>query len=307
MPCYKPLSAFQDANGTVAFTERKGANWIRTLTLPCGRCVGCRLERSRQWAVRCLHESKSNHENCFITLTYSEEHLPENMSLNYDVFQRFMKRLRKHFGSKRVRFYMCGEYGETNPSTGLIDGGIYRPHFHACLFGVDFPDKVLASNKGGKKLYDSKILERLWGFGGVRVGELNFETAAYTARYIMKKITGDPAEEHYSYVVPATGEIVQREPEFCHMSLKPGIGAEWLDKFHQDVYRFDYVVVRGREAKPPRYYDKRYAKRHEDAFATIQDSREVKSYARRLDNTDSRLAVKEVVAKARVSLFKRNL
>lgn len=295
MPCFHPISAFQLASGDVVFAER--GDVARSLTLPCGRCVGCRLERSRQWALRCLHEAKCHDQNCFLTLTFNDEHCPRDMSLDYRVFQRFMKRLRKHFSPRTVRFYMCGEYGER----------FERPHFHACIFGVDFEDKVVISDAGGSKLYRSPTLEILWPFGHSSIGEVNFQSAAYVARYVMKKITGDLAEDHYRYVDLTTGEIYQRTPEFCRMSLKPGIGAEWLDKFRSDVFPRDYVVVRGHKSKPPRYYDKRYAAYDPLEFEYLQYKRVLDSGKRRGDNTPERLKAREVCAKARVNQFKRSL
>ena len=111
MPCFHPLDAWQCLNGDVVFTDNLARNdVIRRLSLPCGRCVGCRLERSRQWAVRCMHEASMHMFNSFVTLTYDDDHLPEYNSLNYKHFQDFMKRLRKSHNG--VRFYMCGEYGE---------------------------------------------------------------------------------------------------------------------------------------------------------------------------------------------------
>ena len=135
MACYKPLRAWQCANGDVVFAELGRFDITRQLDLPCGQCVGCRLERSRQWAMRCLHEAKMHDRNCFVTLTYNNDNVPADRSLNYRDFQLFMKRLRFHFRGVPIRFYMCGEYGE--------DFG--RPHFHACLFGLDFPDKTRIS------------------------------------------------------------------------------------------------------------------------------------------------------------------
>lgn len=297
MPCYHPLSAWQCADGSVVFVERKG-DTIRSLSLPCGRCVGCRLERSRQWAVRCLHEAKCHRENCFITLTYDDDHIPRDMSLDYSVFQRFMKRLRKRFAGRTIRFYMCGEYGEQ----------FERPHFHACIFGVDFDDKVLVSNSSSSgPLYRSATLESLWPFGFSSIGEVTFNSAAYVSRYIMKKITGDMAEDHYRYVDLETGEIYQRTPEFCHMSLKPGIGALWLDKFQRDVFPRDYVVVRGHKSKPPRYYDRRYAKRDPLEFEYIQYKRVLDGEIRKSDNTPERLSVRRECAEARVDRFKRKI
>lgn len=298
MPCYHPLSAWQCADGSVIFVERKG-DAVRSLTLPCGRCIGCRLERSRQWALRCVHEAKCHDRNCFVTLTFDDAHAPRDMSLDYSVFQKFMKRLRKSFSGETVRFYMCGEYGET----------FGRPHYHVCLFGIDFDDKVLISGTAGddKALYRSERLGRLWPFGFSSIGAVTFESAAYVARYVMKKVTGDMAKDHYRYVDLETGEIYQRTPEFCKMSLRPGIGAFWLDKFSRDVYPRDYVVSRGTKAKPPRYYDVLYSRREPLEFEYLQYRRTLDADKRRDDNTLERLAVREECAKARLNQFKRSL
>lgn len=295
MPCYHPLTAYRSAQGDVVFVER--GDIVATLALPCGRCIGCRLERSRQWAVRILHETKCHADSCFLTLTFDEEHCPRNRSLDYKVFQDFMKRLRKRFSGKRVRFFMCGEYGEQ----------FDRPHFHACIFGIDFADKVLFSSAGGTKLYTSPVLDGLWPFGFSSIGEVTFESAAYVARYCVKKVNGDLAKDHYAMVDLDTGEVYQRTPEFAHMSLKPGIGALWLEKFRSDVYPRDYVVARGHKSKPPRYYDKRLKAALPDMHEDIICKRELDSLLRLDDNTSERLAVREVVAKARGDLYKRKL
>lgn len=296
VPCYHPLEAWQCADGSIVFSENKARGDGRRLDLPCGRCVGCRLERSRQWAARCVHESRSHDRNSFVTLTYSDGHLPPGGSLHYPDFQRFMKRLRKQFG-KGVRFYMCGEYGEE----------LDRPHYHVCLFGVDFSeDRKIWSNRNGYKLYRSPSLEVLWPFGHSLIAELNFETAAYTARYVMKKITGQAAEDHYRKVDPDTGEVFYLVPEFNRMSLRPGIGALFLDKYQADIYPHDYVVLNGSKAKPPRYYDKKFAEVDPDAFDQIKADRELAAYECRSDNTEARLAAKEAVASARLSLSKRD-
>lgn len=297
MACYHPIQAYQTADGSVVFSELRRYDTVRSLQVPCGQCVGCRLERSRQWAMRCLHESSLYKRNSFITLTYDDKHLPENGSLRYEDFQLFMKRLRKRF-KYSIRFYMCGEYGEN----------FGRPHFHACLFNHDFDDKVFWKTAGkGSKLYRSKALEELWPFGFSSVGDVNFESAAYVARYIMKKITGDAAATHYGVVDPETGEITQRVPEFNHMSLKPGIGARWLEKYSTDAYPLDYVIIRGRKVKPPKYYDRLFNRSEGLTFEEIQYERELEGRARFADNTDARLAVREQVATARLSLYKRHL
>jgi hypothetical protein len=307
MACYKPLTAYQCSDRSIIWREIPGADVVRTLSLPCGQCVGCRLERSRQWAVRCMHEAQMHTSNCFITLTYAPEHCPKDMSLDYNDYQLFMKRLRKRFTGKTIRFYMAGEYG-TN---------FDRPHFHACLFGLDFPDKkVFKRTSVGSVLYTSKILEELWPFGYSSIGDVNFESAAYVARYIMKKINGVTVNEnhevvdagaHYQYCDLETGEIIQRKPEFNKMSLKPGIGQTWLDKYMSDVYTEDQVVVRGKKCRPPRFYDNKFKLKFPEEFDMIQFAREMEGRSRAEDNSLERLAVKEKVALAKLSLLKRTI
>ena len=295
MPCYSPLRACQhhtggkpiflpsvskDASGKNLVSDqrqiiidtdyivRKFGVGYKRIFLPCGRCIGCRLERSRQWAVRCMHEASMHKRNCFLSLTYAPEFLPEGGTLCYRHFQLFMKKLRKYFGGTRIRFYMCGEYG----------GKKGRPHYHACLFGVDFDDKKLwGKSDSGHNIYRSAILEKLWTFGFSSVGDLCFASAAYTARYIVDKVTGDLAVDHYSVtdiVNPVTGEVFQKVPEFNNMSRKPGIASDWFDKYSADVFPHDYVVVNGKECKPPRYYDKKWAEFFFDEFELIKKCRE---------------------------------
>lgn len=298
MACYHPLQAFQAADGSVVFAER--GDIVRSLLLPCGQCVGCRLERSRQWAMRCMHEASLYRENCFITLTYDDAHVPKHGSLDYGDFQRFMKRLRKRCAPVRPRFYMCGEYGE--------DFG--RPHFHAVVFGWNFPDrKVWRKGGSGFKAFRSDMLESLWPFGFSSIGEVTFESAAYVARYCMKKVTGDGAGLHYltDHVDPDTGEVFSKVPEFNHMSLKPGIGAGWLEKWESDVYPQDYVIVRGKKMKPPKYYDRRYSERAPLDFEAVQFARELEARSYAADRTDERLAVREIVTEARLRAFKRSI
>lgn len=306
MPCYHPLQAYQSASGDVVFYESNRHDIVRSLQLPCGQCVGCRLERSRQWAIRCVHEASLYKRNCFITLTYSDEHLPDDRSLHYRDFQLFMKRLRKKFkgfqadkdGKFPIRFYMAGEYGEN----------FGRPHFHACIFNFDFQDKVLwKRTSAGSRVFRSRDLEELWPYGFSSVGDVTFESAAYVARYIMKKVNGDAAELHYEYTHPMTGEIISLTPEFNRMSLKPGIGSAWLDKYEKDVYPHDYVVINGKKVKPPKYYDKKFAKTYPVEFDLIQFDRESRAKENPEENWDDRLKVREQVAAARVSLFKRGL
>lgn len=270
----------------------------RPVTLPCGQCTGCRLERSRQWAVRCVHEAQLWDENCFITLTYDDEHLPSDGSLNRRHWQLFMKKLRKSVEPKRIRFYGCGEYGEK----------YHRPHFHACIFNHDFGDKTLWKVVNDVPLYQSEELSRLWGHGYCSVGAVTFQSAAYVARYIMKKITGEMASYHYVSFDPETGEIIQEvEPEFPMMSRGRGIGADWYDKFKTDCYPSDSIFVNGAHVRPPVFYDRRFEAEFPSDYARVKASRVVRGAKHADNNTPERLKVRKKVLDARLRLLPRNV
>lgn len=298
MACYHPLRAFQSASGAVVFTELQRDNIVRTLDLPCGQCIGCRLDRSRHWATRCVHEASQHHRNAFVTLTYNNDNLPPYASLRYRDYQLFIKRLRKRYGT--VRYYMGGEYGELRG----------RPHYHACLFGFDFDDKQrYKRTPGGFQLYTSAILEQLWGKGFCTIGEVNFETAAYVARYIVQKQTGKnnpKALEKYGEKIDVeTGEITKKIPEFNHMSLKPGIGRTWVDKYVTDIINDGQVVINGRKNKAPRYYDKLIKKLYPDKYEIIQQQRYEKGQPE--ENYPHRLEAKKQVKIAQTHKLLRTL
>ena len=282
MTCYHPIVAYQhkflhSKNGKHLIDFKGGSvrEWDE-IKLPCGRCIGCRLERSRQWAIRCVHESQYHDENMFLTLTFDDDHLDPEGSLRKSDFVLFMKRLRKYFDSqgKKIRFFHCGEYGS------LYE----RPHHHAIIFGADFSDKVLWSTSCGFPLFRSKSLEKLWPYGFSSIAGVSFESCAYVARYVTKKITGDAADEHYH----------GREPEYVTMSRMPGIGYQWLLD-HPEIYNFDEVVIRnGIKCKPPRYYDKIFDQIAPDYMEYIKNKRKLK--ASELDEKNripNRLAQKE--------------
>jgi len=288
MPCYHPMLAYRsrevNANGKrpIVFNPREAYSDL-IVTLPCGQCVGCRLERSRQWAIRCVHEAQMHKENSFITLTFDDEHLDPNGSLVKADFQKFMKRLRKRTGLK-IRYFHCGEYGEK----------FGRPHHHACLFGIDFPDKKLWKVQNGVNLYNSAELSSIWKFGFSSIGDVTFESAAYVARYIMKKITGDMAPEIYK----------NRVPPYTTMSRRPGVGKEWYDKFSSDVFPDDHVVIRnGVICKPPKFYDNQL---DEDQLDQVKQKRAIASRSRSENNSLGRLAVREKVKIAAIRQLKRD-
>lgn len=302
MPCYFPLHAFKakgkDASKTVVVFKRSDSFRGERLDLPCGQCIGCRLERSRQWAVRCMHEASLKEDNCFVTLTYDDDHLPKNGSLVLSDFQNFMKRLRKSIAPKRVRFFHCGEYGER----------FGRPHYHTLLFGHYFEDRAFFSERNGHRLYTSKALSELWPHGFATFGAVTFESAAYVARYVLKKVTGEKAEEHYK----------GRVPEYITMSRRPGIGTGWFAKYASDVYPRDSVVVRGVRTRPPRFYDGLLGKEDPSMLALLKIDRErngfrfvedvVDGRIVKVSDTDGRrLLVKEEVKRAEVASLRRPL
>jgi len=301
MPCFYPIDAWQDTDKKVHFYPKntgadtaprvnQALNYKRDLKLPCGKCVGCRLERSKQWAIRCLHESQQHDENCFLTLTLKDD----TEKLSVKTHQRFMKRLRKQTGMKQLRFYMCGEYGEKND----------RPHYHYIVFGYDFPDKTEWRKENGNQLWRSNQLEKIWGKGHCEIGAVTLESCAYVARYVMKKMTGTKAEEHYRRTDEA-GNDYWLLPEFNQMSRRPGIGKAWWDDFHTDVYPQDVVITRNRKSKPPRYYDKLLEKLKPIEMEAIKREREQKAKEKADDNTPARLLVKETVARAALANKRR--
>lgn len=289
------------------------------LSLPCGRCIGCRVASAEAWATRVMHEAQFHEHSCFLTLTYNDDHLPHDSGLNYRDFQLFMKRVRKWQPDRRycgvaatyrgrpysklvlenpIRYYMCGEYGDQK----------LRPHYHCALFGAVFPDMVpLYRTQSGSLIYESATLTKLWDLGHASIGELTSDSAAYIARYVVKKISGEAAAKHYRRVDPDTGEVFQVSPEFTRMSLKPGIGQKWIKKYYADVYPTDRINTQGKLTKPPRYYDKQMEVTNPDILTPVAEQRYKRAILTSEDNTAARLDVKHKLALAKAKFLKRNL
>lgn len=267
------------------------------IALSCGQCVGCRLEHSRQWAVRCIHEASLHRENCFITLTYDDENLPYGNSLAKSHLQKFFKRLRRRIQPKKVRYFACGEYGDE----------LGRPHFHALLFGHDFKDKTLWTQREGINLYVSDELDHIWGQGFATVGDATWETAAYVSRYVLKKRTGKQKQEHYERIVEETGEIIHLTPEYATMSLKPAIAREWFEAYRDDCFPKDFVTHRGKRYRLPKYYDELLRRDCEQTYEQIKEERKRKAHEWAHENTPNRRRQKEAVAQAKTEQLKRQL
>lgn len=294
MPCYHPLKAFRSPKG-VSF---KLVPDCYAISLPCGQCIGCRLERSRQWAVRLTHELLFHEESAFITLTYDEAHLPEDGSLDVKHFQDFMKRLRKRCGYTKLRFFHAGEYGEKKG----------RPHYHAIIFGASFTEGALEEEVSprGDRTWRSPVLSEVWPFGLNRVGKVTFESCAYVARYVTKKVTGKAAKEHYERVDFTDGEITVLKPEYCTMSRRPGIGAQYFEKYFRQAYPRDEVVARARLMKPPKFYDRMLEKCDPELYIEVKDRREYAlATCSKVDRSDRRLEERETVKLAQIGTLSR--
>lgn len=294
MACHFPRTGYKarsvnPASGrrSVVFSPREGYGDL-PVTVPCGQCLACRLTWAGDWAARCEKEAKLHEENCFITLTYGDEHLPiggtTRSSLSKRDWQLFMKRLRKEYGDG-IRFFATGEYGDQNQ----------RAHYHALLFGHDFPDKQLWKSRGSTRLFLSASLDRLWGLGFTSVGAVTFQSAAYVARYVVKKLKAENAE------------YADRTPPFVLMSRRPGIGAGWYERFHGDVYPEGTIIVgEGKRRRAPRYFDEKFRKQDPEAYRLMRAARRRRALEHGEDSP-RRLAQKNEVLIAQTNQLQRQL
>lgn len=302
MGCDYPITAYRSREFNpetkrygLTFNPLKALNSTNSIRVPCGKCQGCRLERSRQWAVRCKHEASLHDQNCFITLTYSVLNLPVDFSVHERDVQLFMKKYRKFCEPNKIRFFACGEYGDKN----------LRPHYHLLIFGHDFNDKTLYEiTPRGDRLYLSKSLQKLWPYGLAPLGSLTYQSASYTARYAMKKITGPMADEHYLRVHPNHGFICRVRPEFLLMSRRPGIGQGWIDKHRDEVATHDSVIIEGKQAQPPRYYFQQLTEEEQHKITTKRTIAAKHNVRPRTFNAETAHAE---TRDARISTLKRKL
>lgn len=356
MPCYHPITAFArtppgSTKKEIVFPLADGLDHMwsnghlynEKLKLPCGQCLGCRLEYSRQWAMRCFFEAKQWQHNYFVTLTYNGEHVPIKprsidpdtgevldptpvMTLVKDDVRAFVKRLREMFrhkyGHTGIRFYLCGEYGPLHS----------RPHYHLILFNCPLPDLELWNNNNGNSFYISKIIDRAWSvarkdeegkpicdeegkpifdnLGFSLVSDFTFETAAYVARYMLKKHKGKDAKFY---------EEAGIQPEFTLCSRRPGLAYEYFDNNKHHIYNFDEVVLNKGSGKvlrcqPPKYFDRLFDIDNPDELAIIKDKRKrvaERSMSKQLSNTDvpeqQYLCVKENNKALSIQSLKRSL
>lgn len=283
MSCTRPLTAYRDVtNCKIHFKRQKNLPHV-PIKLPCGKCMECRLEKSRQWSVRIENEASMHKENCFLTLTYNDKCIPmligkkvfrlgdlENINikkLNQDIiltlYKRdvtlFIKKLRNKIHDKKLRYYLCGEYGEN----------FSRPHYHIVLFGHDFAnDRYPFKMIKGKPAYRSLTLEKCWRYGFSTVQKFEYACGAYVAKYVTKKITGELAKDHYKGAVP----------EFALMSRRPGIGYEYYKKYKKDIHNHGRIYIKkGLAISPPRFYNNLIEKDDPEVLARHKEERRLKS------------------------------
>jgi len=321
MPCYKPLQGFKRMdNGGLTFVKAESSGV--KMEVACGQCLGCRLDRSREWASRMIHEAAMHKDNCFLTLTYDDEHVPQLYTggpgtLIPKHFTDFMKRLRWHCKNDRIRYYMCGEYGDETR----------RPHYHACLFGIDFADKIMiGANNDGEPWYSSPSIERIWDKGFNTLGALTWESAAYVSRYIMKKRTGKQAEDHYLrcddygvayWLEPEYNSMsrgyrckehrdLERRPDDCD-KCTGGIGADWYAKYKNDVFPSDEMPLPNgvRRGGVPRFYEEILQAEDPDTYEAVKESRKKYYFTHREAFSPERLETKYKCAQARTKRLKR--
>ncbi|AXL15082.1 replication initiator protein [Microviridae sp.] len=339
MACTQPLTAWKwgyhpSGKQKLVFTDPHEEKAERQ-KVPCGKCTDCKLSYSRQWATRIMHEMQTCKIGCFVTLTINEEQLirtgftrrekfqleeghewrdvyyPPNSVYKRSI-QLFMKRLRKATAidvpnpdtgrTKKVyqkfRYVAAGEYGDKKG----------RPHYHIAILGLDFPDKYYwRTTPRGDKCYRSPALEKLWTYGQSEIGEITFQSAAYLARYTLKKSSDKRQyEQAYGYD-PETGEILfdQLNPEFITMSK--GIGSDWWKKYKHDTDK-DYLVIDyDKKVKIPRYYDKKREDDDPESLAKIKELREAKALELDATDTKRRKLARATVKQAQNTMLKRSL
>ncbi len=317
MPCFSPLQGWKNAV-TGGLTFKKAESAATRMEVACGQCLGCRLDYSRMWGMRIVHEAslyELGNGSSFVTLTYRDEDIPEGWSLtpsgNSD-FQWFMKRLRKASKDK-IRFFMVGEYGDICRHKIKAEKCEFccvgRPHYHAVLFNKTFEDlEVCGKGRGDVVYYTSKKLEKIWGLGFVQVGAVTMESAAYTARYCLKKVTGQNAPLFYQNITP-DGEIYRVQQEYATMSRRPGLGKEWFERFTSDCFPSDEVPVPGKGIikKVPRFYADIFENDEPDVMEQVKAARRKFRDDHIQEYTPARLKSKYIVKKAQISFLKREL
>lgn len=300
MPCVHPIRAWRNTFSDLRERKRSApffrpppaaalaAGTVKPSPLPCGKCIECRIDYSRQWAIRGACELQSVDRACFVTMTFAPEHLPADGSLALIHYQEFFRALRRR--GYKFTYMVCGEYGDR----------LGRPHYHAILFGEDFKlgsERAPVRQSVEMPLYVNQKITDIWGKGYVVFGDVSFASIQYVASYITKKINGEMAKDHYQ----------GRRPEFMKMSLKTPIGSRWFDQFWSDVYPRDEFVFEGKVLRPPKYFQKRFAKKFPEKALDLSVKREMVAESRSGLWTPERLAARKAITLAKFKEHVRRL
>lgn len=303
MACFSPVMAWQsrclNASGkrSLVFHAEHGVPGS-FMEIPCGGCIGCRIDYARGWAVRLTHEAYSHSATSFLTLTYDDDHLPGDGSVSVRELQLFMKRLRRLFPGVKLRYFACAEYGETT----------FRPHYHLILFGADFrADRKVYSGRDSNRLYTSPTLEAAWGKGSALIGSVTPSSTSYVAGYAMKKVTGESADAHYARFNPASGLYNLVLPEFSLSSRRPGIGHDFYQAHKSQIVNQDSIVFKGKLVPVPSYYDRLLEKVDPERLLLIKQARLDTSSTDWRDQSPARLAVRAECAAAKRKLFAKKV
>lgn len=286
MSCYHPMEAIpigKTASGKTDYKITGKFQGVKSrfnaVVVPCGQCIGCRLDKSRTWANRMMMELEYHDIAYFLTLTYNDDNVPlvyyqtdddgvvdtayKAGTLVPKHLQDFIKRLRdqqSYHHNRRIMYYACGEYGSET----------HRPHYHLTVYDVFFDDlEPLGKSKDGFQYYVSPTLERLWPYGYSMICNVTWETCAYIARYVTKKQYGKNAEFYDTF------NII---PEFSRMSLKPSIGLRYYEDHKDEIYKYDEIHLsmpqRAINSKPPAYFDRKYDLEYPERLKEIKEARE---------------------------------
>lgn len=298
MACDYPLTAWKPRPPNTQWVFQRSAALMPDdpQSVPCGQCMGCRIDKSLEWGDRATHEAQLYDDNCIVTLTYEDKHLPEDGSIRKIVLSKFVRSLRDANDGKLIRFMGCGEYGDQ----------FRRPHYHVVLFNHTFADRVhWSTGPSGARQYTSPHLTKRWPYGLATFADFTPEGARYVGRYCTKKITGDRAADHYVQPHPVSGELHRVEPEFLLTSRRPGLGRAWVEKFYDDIYPSGHIMRDGSPAPIPRYYDKILKEAHSKKLKVRNRLKALELRKRKEAPTVDRRKARALIRDARMSLIKR--
>ncbi len=252
-----------------------------------------------------MHEAQMHPCAQMLTLTYDNENLPDfPHSILIEDHQTFIKALRYHADPIKIRYFNSNEYGEPTQENNYIA----RPHMHTIIFGYEFTDLELIKITPQGEIFTSNTLAHVWKKGHVSIIELTIDVANYVAKYVIKKVGGDKADEHYKRIDLATGEIANVRPEFANMSRRPGIAHKWLEKYQTDIYPSDQTILKGGiQVKTPTYYDNLLKESDPEMLEQIKIRRMDFANKHRKDSTQRRLLTRELCTKAKITKRELNL